>query len=170
MKLRNGASLIELLVVIAISAIIVGLVAGLIQTLVHADRTAEEHLVRNATVRQLCDTVRKHVWAAAAANCEEQGKASWLKLQLNSGHRIEFLASEQQVTRTEYEDGHTRRREKYILPGQSRAWFEIVAGTNGKAVKLAIAHQNELASDPKVTELHVEAVIGRDLRFVSRRE
>jgi len=167
---RSGITLIELLVVITTSMLIVGLAAGMVHVLLRAHRTTEDHLVRSVTVRRLCEAVRKEVWAANAANCAEVENASRLELKFDANRRVEFRASDQAVIRTDYQAGRALLREKYLLPGKSRARFEVVTGTNGSTVRLVIENRPDPLAETAWKKMHVEAAVGRDLRFVPRVE
>lgn len=165
---RRGVSLVELLVVISTGMIVVGLAVALVRTLVGAHRAAEAHLVRSDAGRRLCESFRSHVRAAGAAEYTEEDGVGRLELTFDDGHQVEFRSAEQVVTRTERDQGVERRREKYTLPANSAARFEVQSDNNTKTVKLAITQTPSRAADGALREFVAVATLNRDHRFVSK--
>jgi len=165
---RRGASLIELMVVITTSMIIIGLAIGMVHTLVGANRTAERHLVRSESVGRLCESFRRHVREAAAAECIEEDGAIRLELSFDDGRQVVFRSAEQAVFRTEREEGVDRRRDKYTLAKDSFARFEIQSEKDSTTVTLVIAHAPTRPDEGPACEFRADATLDRDLRFASK--
>lgn len=165
---RRGLSLIEMLVVITASAIVIGMVAGMIQMLIRAERAAQDHLVRTATADQLARSFRQHVRAAVQADSEQRDGTATLQLKVGENAEVEFRSRKDAVIRIDREAGQVRRQEKYSLPARSVARFETHDDAGTTTVSLVVIHQPSATEQAPTRELRVEATLGRDHRFVPR--
>ena len=165
---RRGVSLIEMLVVITTGTIIVGLVVGMLRTLMVAHRASERHLVRSEAVGRLCESFRSDVRSAASAECVEADGAIRLELTGDDGRQIVFRAADQAVIRTEQAQGAEVRREKFAMPTNSAIRFETQPDDETRTVKLVITRTPARALGGPAHEFHAVATLGRDRRFVSK--
>ena len=165
---RRGLSLIEMLVVITASAMIIGLIVGMIQMLIRADRAARDHLVRSAAVNQLSRSLTQQVRAAVKADCVQRDETATLQLKLGDDADVEFQSRTDTVIRTDREAGHVRRQEKYALPARSEARFEIRSDDGSTTVCLVVTQRTSQPDQGPSREYRVEATLGRDHRFVPR--
>ena len=167
---RRGLSLIEMLVVITASAMIIGLIVGVIQMLIRADRTARDHLVRSAAVNQLSRSLTQQVRAAVKADCVQRDETATLQLKLGDDADVEFQSRTDTVIRTDREAGQVRRQEKYTLPARSEARFEVRVEGMTTTVSLEVLQRRGQGQDGPVRELRVDATLGRDYRFATQKD
>jgi type II secretory pathway component PulJ len=168
MTSRRGVSLIEVLVVITTGTIIVGLVVGMLRSLVVAYRASEGHLVRSEAVGRLSESFRTDVRSAATVEFVEEDGATRLALTGDDGRRIEFRAAGQAVIRIEHAQGAASRREKFAMPTDSAIRFEIQPDDETTTVILVITRTQARSHGGPSHEFHAVATLGRDRRFVAK--
>jgi type II secretory pathway component PulJ len=163
MNRRRGTSLVELLVVINASVLVLGLIAGTIQSLARTSRASERHLVDGNRLVRCCESFRRAAWAASAAECTADNRM--ITLEFDANRAVEFRAIGNSVVETERHGGNPVRQQHYVLPNQCQIQFSVRSG-DGQAVASASI---EKRSGRRRT-MQIQANIGRDRRFLDEHE
>jgi len=171
---RRGWSLIEVIVVMAVGSVVLGTASTLLYTIMRAERAARHEIERRAVLGRLADQFRSD--AHAATRCEaipaEGGNKSqpgW-QFDLPSGESVVYENGPDGLLRTERIGQAVQRRETFSLPAETTAEIEIHAADRPRLVSLLIVPSDDVAAQPQLESVQIEALLGSDHRFVKKEE
>ncbi|CAN5872452.1 hypothetical protein BH23PLA1_BH23PLA1_14550 [soil metagenome] len=163
MKPRRAFTLIEMIVSMTAGAIVLGLCAGLIHSLLRLERTSREGLIESASLARLDHEFRLDIHACKDYSIVEanEGDGPRIELSLPGDERIEYQAVDEGILRIRRSDGDRVRRELYRLGQEPSIRWEIESQED---VDLLILHL-ALGADRRREQVRIEAVRGRDHRY-----
>jgi type II secretory pathway pseudopilin PulG len=172
MKRRRGLSLVEVVVVMTAASVVLGTTATLLYTMMRAERAARHEIQRRAVLGRLADQFRSD--AHAATGCVPlvreagQNEASLWRFNLPGEAAVVYQNDPEGLARTERAGGSEKRRESFALPAESTARIEVPSGTTPAIVSLWIVPAGQSAAQPPGGPVRIDAVLGRDQRYLTR--
>lgn len=174
MRRRYGKTLLETVVVIGMMAVLMTSGAHLIGLLLRAEGDGLQALTADRSLFRLAETFRDDVHAAAAAQlADEDDGTDRLTLTLSDERRVTYTLPDQRVQRVVRRGGETSHRETFRLPPGSNHLEH-----SGPERRVTLVHKRRLGrpsesrnGSPSARRTYrIQAVLGRDRRFQSRRE
>lgn len=161
--MRRAFTLIEMIVVLTVGSVLTGIAISLLVVLLRAEQTGRDHVENNTVIRCLADQFRRDVHAATKRpEINGHGVVRFA----TAGPVVQYTIDGRDVHREKImADKSVGRREEYRLPKNWAATVETDAAATPAVVRLTLAPQD--AALRSAHEIRVEAVLGRDFRFVT---
>ncbi len=163
---RRGWTLLEAVLAITICTTLVGLVCGLLWSMLRSQGQSRDQIVRQGIHSRLAEAFRADV--AAAKSCQpldEQRPELGIVLAGPGESRVEYRAEDRRVARTASTGEKITGRESYQLGDAQQAKFNI---SNGDPMVISCilieAAKDPQAPDAAVQRTTILATLGRDSR------
>lgn len=165
---RRGVSLVEMMVVIAVTTVITTLGATLIATLMRSEGDGARSLARSTNLARLARDFRRDVRASSDAQfvSAEPEQPPEMVLQLAADATVVYRLQDDAVVRLERRDGENVALETYPLPEGERRFDQadddrLLALVYRRPAAIRSAGGSRIPHH----DFHIEAALGRDLRF-----
>lgn len=172
MPRRTGKSLIELIVVIGVMSVAMGLAVRSMAVIMRSDAAGSRALQSSLALSRLAEQFRRDVHAAAEAELREaeNGQTQFLRLRTAAGALIEYHPRRDHILRTTLSAGNVTTRESFHL--QTRDHRIEISAESRLVSLILLPGAREIpgpaAGSPAAQAVHVEALRGRDLRFMQQ--
>jgi len=177
MKPRRAASMIELLVITSACTVALTLTGVLLHRAMRIQMQSRAHVDAERTSLRLANQFRRDVHAARAAvtgNADEETNA-FLRLEFADGRTAEYSRVAGTVLRLESGSSKPMWREEFAFPAVNELMVEEESAPQrlsltviAKPIEQLTTNGKPFASTLSVpVSIHVEAVVGRDLRIGS---
>ena len=161
---RRGFSLLEMLVAVTVGSVLMGIGVAILTLLLRLDRTGREHAHRAVVLGRLAEQFRDDVHAALRPMpAGTDHRAPW-RLDLGPDRTVSYRITPESVERDETAPGKPVRHESYPLPEGCAARVSLSADRTAQVASLIVAPAG--TPSPTSHQLRVDAVLGRDRRFV----
>lgn len=177
---RQGFSIAELLVVMGMTSVLLTVGVKLVHRLMHEQKAADRENAMHRVAQRLSTTLREDVHAANRAELgqPEDEDRQTLTLELPDERNVTYTVRNNVLERTSIRANETEHRDSYQFPENYRLQFFDVSEQRVKFTAfalppeyLATVHRmsplNEIDSDALRAVMHVDAPVGRDLRFLN---
>jgi type II secretory pathway pseudopilin PulG len=164
--MKRGYTLIETIVVMTGGSALLGIAVVLLCVLFRADGSWRDHVQRSVTIDRLSERFRRDVRAAAgppAAVAQQPGRWDVPLAADGMSHFVTYQVENGRVVRNVRESTRPDWIEEYALPAGATARIETEPLGDATLARLEIAPLNAAAGG---RTFRVEAVVGRDRRFV----
>ncbi len=163
---RRGYSLIEMLVVITVGSVIMGVGAGVLPVLMHAEQTGRDRAAEARILARLAEQFRSNV---AAAVRQTTGAGQGERRFVMAGDRLTtYRVLPGEVRRNERVAGKPVRHESYVLPSGWSAAITVQGEPAPAVMRLVVADDvfaGNGAPPAAGREIRVAAALGKDHRF-----
>lgn len=169
---RRGFSLLEILVVMAGMSMVLGVCISLIYGLLRMERSGRAILAEGQVTARMARDFRRDLRAAQSVDLGSvaSGQARQAVLRLPGKRTVEYRAEKRQVIRTVSEENEIRGREVYRLNRSGRAHFDREKGSTSTIVRLVVDSAPGSAGSGTEASCVIEAILGRDARFLKETE
>jgi hypothetical protein len=168
--MRRGYTLIEMTVVMTGGSALMGIAVVLLCVLFRADGSWREHVERSVTVDRLAERFRRDVRAAAgppAAVAEQPGRWDVPLAADGMSHFISYQVEDGRVVRNARKSNRPDWIEEYALPAGATARMETEPLGDATLARLVIEPLDRAVGGQA---FRVEAVVGRDRRFIHEKQ
>jgi prepilin-type N-terminal cleavage/methylation domain-containing protein len=164
---RSAYTLVEMLTAISVGSVLMGIAVSLVIVLLGAEQSGRTHAERSESLRRLADQFRRDVHAAVGETAGAEDRHG-CRLRLADNTSVQYTVGGNGVSREERADSKTVRRESYVLPKEWTAVVAVDRATNPWTFSLTIVPDD--ASLRANREIRIDALFGRDQRFVERKK
>jgi prepilin-type N-terminal cleavage/methylation domain-containing protein len=165
--MRRAFTLIEMIVVITVGAALMGIAVSLLLVLFRTERIGRAHGGESGSIQQLADQFRRDVHAAADVTVHDKDRQR-CQFALTPDCSVQYTMAPDGISREEQLLSRNMRRELYALPKDTTLAVDVDRAASPAVVTMTI--QPKDASRRPGNVLRVEAVLGRDLRFIAQRK
>jgi len=172
-RARPGLVLVELLLSMSGLLIIVGLCVSLLYGLLKLDRVARDHFAEATTRDRLTRQFRLDVRAATRTvpDPDAAGVTDRLELGLPGGRIVDYRVRNGRIVRdVRNEGGDPVSHEAYRLPSKAEPRFQVRRSDGDVFVTLQLIRPSNPARGRLIRDPGAEALLARDLRFLSAGE
>ena len=179
---KRGFSLFELLVVTGMTSVVLTISVGMVHRLMHQQKFADRDNAMHRVAERLSTQLREDVHLADRAELIQPDDESGATLVLNQpGERtVTYTVRDHVLERASTRESEPTHRDSFRFPNNYRLQFFDVAAERVKFTAFAIAQaysssangktaDEETGSDLRRAVMHVEASVGRDHRFSTRK-
>ncbi len=172
---RRGYSLIELLAVLTMMFALMSLGVGFLQLILKLESNSQDQLERTMAERRLVLDLRNSVHAADSLllSTLEDSEVPALLLRLPDARLVTFRLVGQRIERLEErpnDENAPRKVESYRFPYPMVADWEVTESVGLTLVTLKLKRQHDRPGENRGPTLRVQAVLGRDQRFLERED
>lgn len=164
---QSGFTLVEMLAAIAVGSAMLGVAVGVLHLLLRLERDGRQELRYRNTVARLSRQFRDD--AHAAVDFQRAPPEAW-QLTLPDDRVVRYECSAEELTRTELSGERPISREAYALGPAASVSIESIGDEAASLVRLKIVPDDAPDAEPGVSETQIDAVLGRDHRFIEPRE
>jgi len=165
--MRRAFTLIEMIVAISVSAALMGIAISLLLVLFRAEQNGRTHIGQAETLQRLADQFRRDVHAAAHVTVDGKDPQRW-QFDLPGDRIVRYTTDAGGISREEQMLSENVRMEPYLLPKDSTVAIEVDWAASPPVVSLMIKPSD--ASLRPGREFRIDAVLGRDFRFIAQRK